>query len=551
MYYQFNYKSFLRSVLLFVFISSFVHAQTKFIINNKGEVQDKNFKDFVTKNHYQAISAFDTVSKKPLLIYAQYIKDNKIGIIDVFGKEITPPVYNDIIGLDRDIPANTWGFLSKYVVVSNKKYGLIDNKGHQIIPFEYDGLYYENKDSIFWGMKNNQKIYMDAKGNAITYTDPFDIHRKYIPEYDKTLNAAGTEYQIKYNYKKITFDVKNLGDIKSIYNNWVTFFDKATKKYGVYDMKNKKLVIPIIYDKVNYSAGGLFIVAYKNNYGVIDSTGKIRFPVEAQAIEAFSGATLIYKDGKYAVYTSKLKKLYDYEFTRYTFVNPMGIGLIKDGKQGMLAPDDKIVFDFKFDNIQMYYGTPDFSYPIIIATLNNKMYITNIEGKRLSPTDYDMILPECLVSSESNSLFPESFFKSNQPNLFYFFKQGGKYGLLDNNFKVILNNEYDMMLKTGERKIVCVEKGGKWGLVDIYTRKLVLPIEYDFKPLYVSRNYFSVLKDHKFGLLTDEGKVIIPIEETQPTNLVSNIYKGLIKMDVTINKKIYFDYLGDKIILTE
>ena len=57
-------------------------------------------------------------------------KNRKIGIIDYNGKEIIPPIYDELFYCTSDI----------YIVVKGKKFGVLDEKRKLIVPFEYDSI---------------------------------------------------------------------------------------------------------------------------------------------------------------------------------------------------------------------------------------------------------------------------------------------------------------------------------------------------------------------------------------------------------------------------
>ena len=91
-------KRALHLVLICCTLAFTARGQQPFRINDLGEVTDPGFPAFIRQHQYQAVSGFDTVSKKPLLIYALYVRDNKLGILDNSGHEVTPAVYDKIDG---------------------------------------------------------------------------------------------------------------------------------------------------------------------------------------------------------------------------------------------------------------------------------------------------------------------------------------------------------------------------------------------------------------------------------------------------------------------
>ncbi len=328
-------------------------AQQSFKIDRNGEVNDARFTALVKQRGYQAISAFDTVFKKPLLIYAIYVKNQKLGIIDISGKEITPPLYEKIDGLDRGITPNLWGFMPNYIVKKDGKFGLINNRGKEIIPATYTRLFNGSGDSVLLTIQGERKVFLNLQGKPINFTDPDSRpSQPYVPEYDQKLNANSTSWHLKNNYKKTEFDVPNLGNPTTVYNGMVTFSDRKGH-FGVYNSNLKKLIIPVEYDRVELSPPGMFIVLKGNSYGVIDSLGETRLPVSYQGISRFTGGALIYQNKKYALYSNTYKPLSDFVYDGYNYAGEVVV-LKKDGKYGLLDAKGKIIVPFNYEDMTLY-----------------------------------------------------------------------------------------------------------------------------------------------------------------------------------------------------
>ncbi|MFZ4058940.1 MAG: WG repeat-containing protein, partial [Ferruginibacter sp.] len=131
---------------LLVFTS--LQAQQKFTLNKLGLITEAQWQTIKKSRQYEALSRFDTVSKKPLLVYAIYVKNNKLGIVNHLGVEVTPALYDDISGLNISYTTVMFGFHNHYPVVIDKKYGLITNTGKVILPVKYNYITYEkSKDN--------------------------------------------------------------------------------------------------------------------------------------------------------------------------------------------------------------------------------------------------------------------------------------------------------------------------------------------------------------------------------------------------------------------
>ena len=114
--------------------------------------------------------------------------------------------------------------------------------------------------------------------------------------------------------------------------------------------------------------------------------------------------------------------------------------------------------------------------------------------------------------------------------------------------RCLLPAEYDNLLPSDLDGLVCVDKGGKWGVLDSRTRKMILPLEFDWKP-QSKGYYFEVIKDHKYGLYHMAGKMVITPNEATPLNF-DNIYKGfLVITDYRAQTVSYADHYGHLVLI--
>jgi hypothetical protein len=182
----------------------------------------------------------------------EVLKNGKYGIIDKSGNVLKDFIYDQFDEFAPNI----------FRVELNKKFGLIDSKGQEIVGFdkyEFIGDLYENRA---WVTNNNKYGYIDELGNLV-------IPIKYESD------GSQPDYYVR------SLDGR-FGQ---------TEYVKAKKdgKYGVID-KDDKEVIPFIYDYIDISVRSVgrdiwpnrakikdvrFIVQLKDKEGIIDSNGKI------------------------------------------------------------------------------------------------------------------------------------------------------------------------------------------------------------------------------------------------------------------------------------
>ena len=202
--------------------------------------------------------------------------DNQIGLFPVFknGK------WGFINGEKEEIIIAKYDFAYAFAnnaakVKLNNKWGLIDSSGREIAPIVYDVLtsdYIFQKQPIYLVEKNNKKGILDIQGNEIIPTVYDSIDRLYSPE-----------FRLK------------LGDK----------FGLATKE---------KIIIPAIYDEVEYFGNSPYVVAKKNeNIYLVDKEG-FEYKTEVAPLKdvLFKSQTHYYKP----ILTSKRKINLDEQFSK-------------------------------------------------------------------------------------------------------------------------------------------------------------------------------------------------------------------------------------------
>jgi hypothetical protein len=182
------------------------------------------------------------------------MKNSKCGIVQVnngLPYEITTCDYDSIVGTNN-----------VFLVSKNNKFGLLDLYGKLIAPIEYDEIeststnYYDQKN-VFIGRKKNSYYLMNNSGEVLN-TKPYTSLAK-LP------SAEPNQYynSYKYNYLVVQNDkgkyglldkygaevlAPSLDGIFNEYNNVVTISKNG--QIGLYDIFNKKELIPCEYDQI-------------------------------------------------------------------------------------------------------------------------------------------------------------------------------------------------------------------------------------------------------------------------------------------------------------
>ena len=141
---------------------------------------------------------------------------------------------------------------------------------------------------------------------------------------------------------------------------------------------------------------------------------------------------------------------------------------------------------------------------------------------------------------------------ANRDNRFVFFKKDGKYGILDTNYIVLFENKFDGLNKSSHDDFVYAyqitkDNKQKWGVLNVHTKSIVIPLEADIRVEYQSGGYFIVKKNNQFSLNDRYGKIAFQLIEDSEFS-IDQIYNGLIRVYFSNSpKRYYIDYSGKKV----
>jgi hypothetical protein len=515
----------------------------------------------IKQRGYQAVSAFDTVWKSPNLVYAIYVKNNKLGILDITGKEITPAKYDDIPGMNRSHGSTIGGFHNNFVVRINKNEGLISNKGKELVPALYETLDYNIRseranraglypDSLYEARLGDELLYLDVKGQVLwrreigeemKIGDVMDMPKE---DYSPPVIDEGRDWE---SYQAPT----------GIPGHKLVVRTEAYKTvYGVIDENTRREIFPTEYQRIQVDQFGNYQLTKNNRYGLADKNGVVKVPVELTGLYNYPSVYQATRENKYALYSRRLEPVTGFVFDHYiNYADNNFLVLRKDGKWGAVDSAGREKIPFIYDDLHL---TTDCHYarPFITATLNKKKGFIDINGKQLLPFEYDELIPECRVESEGR--LTHGHFYSNAANKYYFFKKDGRYGILGKDFKVLVPPVYHNMEKSmhDELAYVRVDSGTqrRWGLLHIKTNKLIVPVAYDrilyhrggyfHYDKYFSGGYYSLRSGSKVAIYDQDGKQWMSSRDI-PDILVRDIYNGLLHVTTPDGPPLYIDYNGN------
>ena len=339
-------------------------------------INSKNKEIFKQYDKIQVVENFDEYNN---LWYEEnvlkYEKDGKLGLINLDGKVILEPDYEEIYALK--------GIKNSIVTVKDSKMGIVDNKGSNEVPNEYDEIQSLGKDTDLYIVKDatNYGIY---KKTSVKYQEVKALNNK-----DIYCVKENNKYKIIDSEEKEVANIK-FDDIKQIKDKAIVY--KKDKKYGAYDIE-KKLTIKNKYEDITYTNNDNFIVKSNNSYGIIDINDKekikkqyasIGYYDEAQVYELepknnTSGENTILNKGlqeiaKGIVAEVNSKKSYikiwtqdDYKYFNLSGEEKSSSEILKsnsiflkkqDGKYGYVDKEGNVIIDYIYDDAkeQNAYG---------------------------------------------------------------------------------------------------------------------------------------------------------------------------------------------------
>ncbi|AIO19574.1 KWG Leptospira [Candidatus Izimaplasma bacterium HR1] len=199
-----------------------------------------------------------------------------------------------------------------------------------------------------------------------------------------------------------------------------------------------------------------YIVSANNMYGIVDEDQNVIVPLEYDDIFYFgAGIVRLQKDGMFFFYNSETNQYFQSEYT-INMYGDNGLAIASNGtKYGYVDTNGEVVIDFQFSSGSLFmdgiafvsYGT--FSQGIIneqgetllplihrqISFLDNGYVKTMInDGTYIYDDEYNLVF-------ECESIIGDSYMINDDE--YYIFSENQKQGVLDNEFNIIIEAEYE------------------------------------------------------------------------------------------------------------
>lgn len=391
---------------------------------------------------------------------------------------------------------------SNFIVKADGKYGLLSANGTFLLPLEYDDVYVSNQSIGYFGFSQQGKHgIVDSKSGQILLKPTYDI--KIIFEMNEPYAEVELDEKVGVINARMEVFIPLIHD-DYFRNNSGLFCLKKNGYFGFYDFKGT-LIIPFDYQEVGYVSKKTNRMPLKRNgkWGAVDFTGKTIINFEYDTFGGFSsGLAVVSKNDRYGYVDLNGKVVIPLQFDDADyFENKVAfVGKIQSNetmRYGLINKKGKMITDFKYDSfLESFYD--GFS----LVQKAGKWGVVNEKGVEIIPVQYD----EEEIDTEFYAEV-QTYIKITHNNLVQVYNTQGT-PQLESGFEAVESLEMDSNLR-----LVQVYKNGLTGLVELGTKKVVIPCIYTEIQLYDFEygHFVRVVKDENIGVWDlNLRKLVVP-----------------------------------------
>ena len=447
---------------------------------NEYETKVLNDKKEQVITGYQNVQAIPTETTADGIPFEKtvlkYKKDGKYGLMNLEGNEITEPIYDNISAVTYKE--------GMFLVEQDSKLGVINLNGVVVVDVEYDNITvdnYYNVDTKYQktgfivskiGDNGYRYGYINYKGDTLLETEYTEVSR--ITDIDDDNNIYLIAYKdgqagVIKNKKQI-LDHEYEGIIYNATNDVFTI--QRNGKYGVTD-RNGKIKIEPQYSKLIW--GGVYInVEQDGQNKVLDVNGnEVTDGYVSRTPTSDGNYSIVYgEDDIYKIIDNNGNVIIDKDYTYIEELDNNYYIVASSQKNGIIDLTGKSVIDLKYSSIFQLDDTELLQANIAetntVSLINKDMQVivtmdqagVNVEDNYIKIYSEDDIKYFDYSGNElsAQELFPE--------NNIYAKKINGKWGFVDKNGNVVVQNQYDMVTEINEYGFAGIRLGGKWGVIN-------------------------------------------------------------------------------------
>lgn len=265
-------------------------------------------------------------------------KDGKFGIASDEGKIIIEPQYSDITNLGKDDK-------SGYIVKSDDgKFGIVDYSAKQVLEAKYDEIKKISGNDLYVVKQNDTLKVVGKDGNDVVTQGFNDIKQILSNQEDGVIYIKDNKYGVMKSSGEVTINAE-YEELKEAQKG--ILIAKKDGKYGVIDLeKNEK--IPFKYNTLTYNEVANLYIAEDENYNadIINSNYEVKLTGILSKMDTEKGYMSLRIGEEYKYYNFKFeeKQLSDIFTSNTLFLSK------KDGKYGFVDKEGKVIVDYIYDD---------------------------------------------------------------------------------------------------------------------------------------------------------------------------------------------------------
>lgn len=316
---------------------------------------------------------------------AESSHDRKYGLINCAGDEVLPCIYDIIYNYSNGLKE----------VKKDGKYGIIDQTGHEVIPCVYDSLGSSFSDGLIYAKLNGKYGFINLKGETIipfkyddihdwSYPNNNDYFFRYFSKSGIAIVSVRSSGPSVHKYGLVTKDGKEIFPCvisrhpRIILKDLVCIIDSKDQLFIVYPDGQ---YINLKYQDVGRLKGGLAYVKYNGMYGYVDENFNEVIPCIYEHVERCSQNHLfiVCKNKYYGVIDKDGTEIIPFKYNR---LEVWGNGLLRaaiyandnyrTAKWGVITEDGREIIPCVYRNIGVY-GFHQDEYDDCLNFLEEKM----------------------------------------------------------------------------------------------------------------------------------------------------------------------------------
>ena len=299
-------------------------------------------------------------------------------------------------------------------------------------------------------------------------------------------------------------------------------------KYWGYRDASGKIIVPAEYSALHEFTNGVAKVEKCGIIGYINAEGKVIVPCKYSSGSFFEKnyAQVLLGDKKGMINKDGIEVVP----CKYTNVKCSfdGLFIVKlDSLFGVCDAKGKILIPCKYDEI---YELNDVN-GLFTVSINGKTGVIDKKGKTIIPLNYELIRKgkDELIDVEGNKIIKHFDFqgkelteKTKTTDVFEKNDGAGKFRFVNENGELIYDSHFESVIKI-EDGLFFVKSEGKWGVINLYTKRYVVDPNWDFVEEYkLGRSSYIVGVNKKFGLFDAKQKKEVISPRYEKYKIVEN-----------------------------